>query len=280
MSLNLLSISKVIKIFLLFAFGNLIECVININTTASASIIMVKGGLLLGNKTSQFPNEAFINFILYGHADVPFKYHDFLTSFGSKSDKWHYGYLVIGNDAKLGGVILETGDVGIPIQGGLITAVSTGLLQKYFPNNFTVLQTIDDLVKRAEGRANSTFNNSTMCLGDCSSDFATANHNKNFFLDNYFYFVGIYSDTSNTEILPYGYLLQYNHSSRKGVIKISCYSVLFEGNFQFFMTLESYDNIINFNSSNISISMIGSMMLQLKKNKIGIYNFTSIMEYE
>jgi len=57
---------------------------ININTTAPSPIVSLEALYLIGTPSSKYPEVSFINFILYGHTDVPFQYSDFLNSYGKK----------------------------------------------------------------------------------------------------------------------------------------------------------------------------------------------------
>ena len=45
----------------------------DINLTTAQFVIVNEAKALIGSSTKAFPNEAFINFILFGRSDVPFK---------------------------------------------------------------------------------------------------------------------------------------------------------------------------------------------------------------
>ena len=100
--------------------------IININITSPQGIISKEATALLGTSTSSFPNEAFLNFLLYGHSDVLFKYKDFLTEYGiNVSTPSCQGCLVLGLDAKIGGIGIGNNQVAIPIPQDKIVSIST-----------------------------------------------------------------------------------------------------------------------------------------------------------
>lgn len=212
--------SSVLVYLLLFSYASF--SLININTTAPSEILANEAQLLIGLQTSQFPNEAFLNFILYGHTNVPFKYNDFLASFGIKTEYLREGYIVVGNDGKLGGVAIDTFEIILPVPGGLVTKTYLSQLGKYFPFNYTILETTNYKFDRAMGGATTRFKGVMICTNNCSSDISTANDDY-LFLDNNFYGIDIFGKNSRFESVLFCYLSQFYSGKKAGLLKITSY---------------------------------------------------------
>lgn len=101
-----------------------------------------------------------------------------------------FGCLVIGNDAKFGGIAINNTTVALPIQGSNITLIKVSDLNKYFPSHYTILETRNELFLRGYGNAKLTFNNIIFCRENCRSNIATMN-NGSLFIENNFYGLGI-----------------------------------------------------------------------------------------
>ena len=148
----------------------------NINLTTSNQNMADQAKLLIGTPTSIFPGESFLNFIMYGHSDVPFKYHDFISSFGFKTDYFEAGNIIIGNDGKLGAIIVEGLSAVVPIPRGKVTNIPQSSLKKYFSKGYSILYTMARFKARMLGIfTNATLNNTFMCHNSCPSIIYTVN---------------------------------------------------------------------------------------------------------
>ena len=216
---------------------------VSINTTKLDTIISLEASLLIGTPTSRFPREAFINFILYGHADVPFSYKDFLTSYEPISPYFSSGYFIIGNDCQLVGIVIDYDVVAIPVPNGNVITIPYSQLPKYFPKSYSIFKTQDTIKHRAEGFAQASFNNNMICSDyNCTSDIYSIDNNESLFIDNNYLMIGIYSQDLVYQVVSYSYLSSMNLDNRKGIITVSSYYVATGKSSIDAMANESYPN--------------------------------------
>jgi len=246
----------------------------NINSTTSNFFVCEEAKTLLGTPTSNYPKEAFFNSLLYGHSDVNFRYYDFLTTYQSKKSYAQCGYLVVGNDAKLGGIYLDDCDcIALPIPGSTITKVYSSQFAKYFPNGYSILYTRNSEVFYGYGKENSTYNGKKVC-SDCYAGFFFSDDEENPFQPNIFWGKDILPNEEAIDITTSGYLKSYDDKSGKGLIKITFYETIYKGKAEFDFVNDKYLNEINISfADHENVTYKGTLMMSLE-NSTSYYNFT------
>jgi len=240
---------------------------ITINDTYWSFLIAENANLYVGIQTSEFPNEAFLNVVLYGRKDAPFHFTDFLSSYGSVTYNYSRGNLVIGKDAKLGGIVYDKFSVIIPIPEGEISLVPISLLSKYFPNNYTILEVKPLGHKIYDGIENATFGNNSLCQNCFMTLFCIRPPFK--FDKDYFLMKGV--KIGLTQIYLIGYIDFYDITTQRGQMKVNVYQNTATG---YFLTNSSYDNYIQISNDSNKISLSGSIVIEYR-NQIDFYNFSS-----
>jgi len=247
----------------------------NINMTSVGFIFDQQANLLIGQPTSNFPKEAFINSLLYGHSDVNFSYNDFLTTYGTKIDKPHEGSLIIGNDLQLGGIVLPSlSNVALPIPGSYITSVPFTQLSKYFPKGYTMLSSKEALYMYGSGRENSKYGESIVC-DNCYAGFGFADDEdiNPFQLNNFFEKWNL-ANITRLYFYLYGYIKEWDPKQYSGKVIIYFYRVNGEGADSYYLINDQYDNFILFSSANHrNFSFEGSLYAEIP-NYPNFYNFT------
>ena len=231
--------------------------------------------ILIGFPTSHFPKESFINTLLYGHSDVNFTYQDFMNSYGIKVDKPDEGYLVIGNDLKLGGMVLDTIEtVALPIPWGTITEVPFTLLSKYFPNGYSILASKDSEYIYGLGYEVSFYNNMKIC-DKCYSGFGFADDQSTTPLKiNSFWEKWAMADIIRYDFHIFGYLKDFDYKNYSGNIKMAFYQVYGQGLYAYHLVDENYSNLIKISSSDKNnFTYEGSLFTHNSKNT-SFYNFS------
>lgn len=267
---------KFIFVITLFAIC-LVSSSFNINLTSINYIMSTEARMLLGVPTSQFPRESFINFLLYGHTDVNFTYQDFISSYGSKTNITWEGYLIIGNDLKLGGMVMAWGDVitvAVPIPGSTITNVPLNQLNKYFPNGYTILESKSMEYTYGNGRENSSFNNQKICE-NCYAGFSFADDlGVDIFQPNFFYLKWAFSNIRGINFEAYGYLKQFESKTNNGLVKIYSYMTEYQGSINHYFTDDRYSNFYNISTKDRNnFTYKGSLWAEIA-NSSQYYNFS------
>ena len=249
---------------------------ISINNTSTWYVIMEEAKALIGNPTAQFPKEAFLNYILYGRTDLPFLYSDFLNSFGNKTSDFYWGNIIIGNDAKLCGIVIDENSISIPIPGSLVTLFPSTQFSKYFPSGYTILTTIAFYVLRKQGSANSTFNNNNVCSNNCGAALFTSNNDSNLFLENNFFEIDIDMYYYTVSFYFNGYLSKYYSQNNSGIIQVDSYGIRTTDNYKFYFADLTYQNEILFDYSVDCFKLSGLVKINYL-DKVGIFNMTATL---
>ena len=263
-------------------FGILVLCILlaieicttnfNINLTTSQFVIVKEANTLIGSSTKAFPKEAFINFILFGRSDVPFKYYDFISTYGYKTNMLAPSNLVIGNDGKLGGIAIDNISVAIPIINGKVTKVPSSSLKKYFSKGFTILANyptgfVDD---KTFYLLNVTINNNSIC-SNATADIYYANTTSTIFIDNNQLYYNISLMPFNMTAVLFGHLTGYDSKEEKGNFTVTC--GLFNGTFLF--TDPSAPNQVTFAYKILLRSSSSGTVIVNAQNKKINYTFTN-----
>lgn len=269
---------KSFLIALIFLALILTSSSININNTPNAPLIAEKTELLLGMNSSKLFNEGFLFEVLYGRNDISFTYNDFLKSYGWPDVYWKTGDLVIGIDAKFGGIILSNPDyVALPIPGNKVTSIPRTLIDKFFPKGYKVLFNKPfALDLRMWGTENSKFNDDILCT-ECYSTISTAPYDPNLFEENNF-MVKTFNDGVSLQVILYSFLREYDSILFNGTIQADFYLSILNSTEGYYLvddTLSNEYNIQNVIDQTYSIS--GSLKIHLG-NKTGWYNFTSSLQ--
>jgi len=245
----------------------------NINTSSNSFTICKEAELLLDIPSFNFPRASFINFVLYGHTDTNFTYKDFLSSYMYSIDKFLYGNLVIGNDGQLGGIVLYNGNVAIPIPGGEITEVPNYLMNKFFPNGFTILETPPIVYNRLYGPENATFNGISIC-NTCGIILETPNSDHDLFIENNFYLKWVGSPDYSFGIGLYGYLKAFDPISIVGTIRAIMYLIYYYQKADIYnFTEENKENTYTIRKIGVyQYNIDGSIHIYIN-NTEGLYNF-------
>ena len=268
--MRILGFTYIVGIFLIFCSS------FDINMTSVGFIMDKEAYLLLGFPTSQFPKESFLNYLLYGHTDVNFTYKDFMNSYGRKVDKPEEGYLIIGNDFKLGGMVLELiSTVALPIPGSVITKVPFSQISKYFPNGYTILASKDSEFIFGYGGESSTYGEIQICGKNCLAGFGFADDDSVFpFQLNNYLEKWILSDIVRLDFTLYGYLEEWDSNIYKGRINVRFYEVYGEGMANYFLINEKYPHYIFINApDHKNFTYYGSIYAEIP-NYSEFYNFT------
>lgn len=247
----------------------------DINMTSINYLMADEARILIGKPTSTYPKEAFINSILYGHSDVNFTYKDFISSYGTKVDQQDLGYLVIGKDAKLGGIVLSPIDsVALPIPGGKITKVPFPQLSKYFPNGYIILSSKSIEYGYGFGRENSTYGEAQVC-NYCYAGFMFSDGwEVSPFQINAFWEKWIIANVVHLDFKTFGYLKEFDFNSYQGLIKIYLYHAYGEDIENYYVANDKYPNFIYLSSSDHkNFTYNGSLMAEIP-NYSYYYNFT------
>lgn len=262
------------KFIILFSLLALNEC-FNINMSSISEVIEKEAPMLAGQPTSHFPNEAFINYVLYGHADVNFTYKDFMNSYGHKVSKPMGGYLIIGNDTKFGGIIEENSIfVIVPLPGTVLTEILFSQIKDYFPNGYTIIATKDGEYRYGSGKESSTYGEISNC-DNCNAGFLFGDdYRVNPLQINNFIGKWQWSRMANLNFVIYGYLKEFDYDKYQGTIQINIYEVYGEISDRFFLVNDNYQNYISISSSNRkNLTYKGSIYSEIP-NYPNFYNFS------
>ena len=142
-----------------------------------------------------------------------------MLNYGYKSTNFSYGNLVIGNDGSLGGICSHTNsNVIIPVPGSTIKEIPNSLINKYFPNGYTILKNPKSFDYCPYlGMVNSRLNSSIMC-NPCNLSLETyrdqtlLSYGNLFHLNQVSNYYGFFIDI-------YGYFNQVNLGIAKGTMK-------------------------------------------------------------
>ena len=175
--------------------------------------------LLQGVPSTYFPNAAFLNFVLYGHTDVPFSYNDFKKSYGFKVSTLDTGNLIIGKDGKLGGILVNSTYAVIPIPKGNLTKVANTTFSKYFPRGYVILENYNDYVTiMSNTTGNATLNGTTLCSKTCSTTFSSSQLSRVLLTENNAISFSLFSLKQNIYLVFFGYLSQFNTTMGYGKV--------------------------------------------------------------
>jgi len=267
---------KMILLILIAGIFFKLNCGFNINMSSICFIMDKQARLFLGYPTSHFPKESFLNFLLYGRTDVNFTYKDFMNSYGKKVSEPDEGYLIIGNDLKLGGMVLDSiTTVAVPVPGGKIIEVPFAQLSKYFSDGYTIIASRGELSMYGTGEEIATYGEIKICDDTCLSGFGFADGPEvdpiqlyNFFEKwNMGYPVRL-------DFHLFGYLKEFDFNIYKGKIKINFYFVFGEGEDTYFLVNDSYSNLIDISShDHKNFTFQGSFLIDIPKYS-NLYNFT------
>ena len=243
-----------------------------INDTSGDYLISKAATLLLGASSINFTPESFINFALYGHDDILFTLSDFLSSYGSTLKAPYCGSLIIGNDLKYAGIGLnyDTQTFAIPIPGSVVTEVPISYLPKFFPKGYTILKSPEISYMIGNGLENSTFDGYQSCK-NCIMWFIFPNWTDDFLTQNIFW--QKYSNSNPYFMDQYGYLEDYSSTSKRGLVKIYMYHIIYNSKDYYQFVDQSPFNEYNIHLlENGSIAYDGSLFIKFL-NKTSIYNF-------
>lgn len=260
-------------ISILFLLNIFIGSSFNINDTSGSYLIAVTAQLLLGTPSSKYIGEHFLNFVLYGHDDIMFKYSDFMTNYGSIGGNPFRGSLVIGNDFKLSGIGLspKNNSVAIPIPGSVITSVPVSNLSKFFPNGYTVIQSPYEFYLLGYGYENSTYNSQIAC-NDCMTYFSFPNNTDDVY--SQYIFFEKFSGATPFLLTVYGYLQTYSSSFGIGEVAVYFYRTIYNDSDVYSLVDEQYYNKYSItNHRDWNMTYTGSVYVHFLDQQ-GYYNFT------
>lgn len=251
----------------------------DINATSYYQYMGKEAEAMVGIPTSNFPHEAFINYILYGHTDVPFTYNDFLLSFGDTTTDLDTGYLVIGNDGLLGGIAIDDSSVAIPVPYSTIQNIPVGILYRYFPNGYSIFPTNQTLSYWYAGDENSSFENVTKCK-DCLVGMQTTNFDPNFLIEGNFLAKRLFGNWDYLSVNLFGYLQEYNKDAQTAIVKINFYDTDFNGRYLFYAVDEADDTKMNMSiDENQNITFSGGFKVNIGFETGIFYNFSGWWKY-
>ena len=95
---------KIFQLLLLIVLFLATKGDFNINCTTAIDLVAWEASLLVGIPSSFYPNEAFLNFLLYGDTYPRFSYEDFYKTLGKRTG-WVPGSVIIGQDMEFGGIV-------------------------------------------------------------------------------------------------------------------------------------------------------------------------------
>ena len=241
----------------------------NINNSFSSIMRGDIANLLVGANSSNFPSSSMLNYILFGTNEIGYYLYEFLESYGHTVDSFAYGNLIIGNDATLAGICVETGKVVIPIPFSTIQSIPYKLLGKYFPKGFTILRNDNVPNKSYDGYLFGTLGGLNLC-NPCSITFSTFDKD---FIEEYSVFNLIQQKMLlNPYINLFGYFQQFNYTLKQGKLMTSFYDSSSNDTYQ--LLDPNHDNsikyIIDFHGTFI---FSGNIFLKFN-NSLQNYSFT------
>jgi len=256
-----------IEFFFLSSFG------IHINATLPCNIVSFVATQLVGQPSSKYPNEVFINYVLYGHSDVHFTYNNFLTKFGTKTNNYFDGALVIANDSRIGGIYVGWYIV-IPIPGSQISLVPLKYIPIYFPNGYTMLEVNRSIFSWGMGRENGTYKNSYIS-NNSPSQFGFGYH-RGGFIDNLCWTKYVFPNVDKLFIQTYGYLKNYDPITGLGIVEIRVIELDYYKYLGLSLVNDHFENRMYIqNTFDNNILYHGSLWLTLNESS-SYYNFSGV----
>lgn len=250
---------------------------ININNTLPCIALFppVMAKSLVGNNSSLFPDANFLNFILYANTNLNFQYIDYFNKYGIISQKLSPGYLVIGNDSQLGGIVTNSSkSIIAPIPFKKIKEIKESQIKQYFKKGYKIIKPpeINDSIV-GMGIINASIKGKNYSFKSCqifsrSSEAIIFYPNKPLFIDIH-----------HSEFYPnygfFGYISTIDSSSNKGIFLIQYYFFTYKDR-QYEYKLAnstSTNNQIYFEKSGMNLTIHGLIFLEFE-NTSGIFNCT------
>ena len=209
-----------------------------------------------------------LNYLLYGHTDLPYNYSDFLHHFGEKVKIGSFGHLIIGNDEMLGGLLLDEIiflKAAIPYNGHIIK-IGHSEFKDYFPNGYSIIRSPSTFYTPYSGFGDVLLKYGNLCLG-CYCFLNVGSKNTTNFEENNVVNIEIRGH-SFISISIYGYVQHFDPSLNIGTINVSSYSVDLPN----ITTLYHYAN--DFFDNSLSLQINADNSVYFKGNLYMIYNQT------
>ena len=248
-----------------------------ISRSSNPEIIRAMASLMVGLPSSRYPRELFLNYALYGRTDDPFSYDELYKYFGVSSNFTSEGSLIIGNDLKLGGIVLEGNTIAIPIPGSVVTVISYDLLPTFFPFGYRIKNCTGKFYLWVTGGLeNATFNGEVVCT-NCQNEYGFSEEDF-FFTENNRFWVKYGSMMNNTlGVFSFGYLSNYNEKNGKGIIKVYLYLYYYKGYKIYSFVNDSFLNQMNITDCR-NLTVLYNESLWIKVDTLeGYYNSTGTM---
>ena len=266
-------------LFVVLSFPALLFC-LNINQTFATKEAYSVASLLVGTPSSNFPGVSFLNYILFGHADLPYTFDNYLLTYGQKSSILEPGDLVIGNDKMLAGIVDIDTFIVIPIPLESISSVHRSSLVNIFLKGYTILKNDVDFDKTPYYGKSNGYIGSTKICASCLVDLMEHMGTTIADVNNVIYFY-MWDNCNVGSVFLYGYVQNYNTGTMTGIIMITFYESKDEENEidNFGYTDKSHDNSLNFSLDSSSRFVFNANIYLLFGTIRDNFNFSGALSH-